>query len=400
MKVLVILGIASLLVLSESVADAAQSVHFLVHVPADTLASDSIFVAGSLTSVGGWKADGLKLVRQIDGTYAADIDLDSGQTLEFKITRGSWANVEKNADGSERVNRLATIDPSTKQIEITVECWANGKAATAPSSTVVGQLELRRIESKSLGESRTIRVWLPAGYDADSSARYGVLYMQDGQNCFDQATSAFGHEWQIDETLTSLIADKKIPPLIVVGVDNSPINRINEFTYDTDSRHPGGGGGEHYSAFLLSEVKPFVDQTYRTRPDRDHTMIGGSSLGGLISLDIARRHPDIFGGIIAMSPSLWWADEALTRRIEVDAGGLCGTTIWLDIGSREDRPLAGDADPENQRTVEQAQRLDASLTREGIVHRLTIDHQHAEHNEVSWASRFPKAIEYLMEMKR
>jgi predicted alpha/beta superfamily hydrolase len=375
---------------------AAQKVRIVVRVPADTPATDSVYVAGSLLNIGGWRADGVKLAREADNAYIGNIDLEAGQTLNFKITRGSWQTVEKSADGSERPNRTVLVDTTTRQIDVTVDRWASD-GLSSQQSTVVGNLKLHKIDSRVLKQSRTIRVWLPPGYDANVNLRYSVLYMHDGQNCFDRATSAFGNEWEIDETLTKLINDKRVPPMIVVGIDNGLANRIKEYTYSADPER-GGGQGATYAEFLLTEVKPFVDKTYRARLGRDSTFLGGSSLGGLISLDIARRHPDTFGGVIAMSPTIWWAGQALTQDIERNAGGLAGTRVWIDMGLRESIPLsaAGTADIQSQRYVAAARRLDEALAKHRIDHRLVIDDQHAGHNEPAWASRFPQAIAYIV----
>lgn len=370
---------------------AAQKVRVVVKVPGDTPANDPVYIAGSLPSVGNWKPDGVKLARRPDGSYAGDLDLEPGQTLEFKINRGTWETVEKNADGSERANRSVAIDASTKQIDVTVDRWASGAAPAAKASTVVGTLKLHTIDSVPLKLPRTIRVWLPPGYDADPNDRFDVLYMHDGQNCFDRATSAFGNEWEIDETLTKLIAEKQIRPIIVVGIDNGLTNRINEYTYTADPKHGGGGAATH-AQFLLDEVKPLVEKTYRTNTGKGHTFIGGSSLGGVISLEVARRHPNTFGGVIAMSPAIWWADQSLTKDIEADAAGLAGTRVWIDMGTRE---RMGD---EKDRFVEDERRLDAALAKHAVEHRLVIE-EGAEHNEPAWARRFPEAVTYVLHSK-
>ena len=367
-------------------AHAAQPVEFVVRVPADTPAGESICLAGSLSAAGGWKPDGVKLSRQADGVYSATLDLEIGQTLEFKITRGTWATVEKAADGAERPNRSLKVDASTRRIEVTVERWANGPAAR--QSTIVGTLKLHKIDSKVLGQARTIRVWLPSANDEAADARYPVLYMHDGQNCFDRATSAFGNEWEIDETLTRLIAAKTIPPLIVVGIDNGLGNRPNEYTFEADATRGGGHGADHAN-FLLKEVKPFVEKTYRVQTDKAHTFVGGSSLGGLDSLELARRHPETFGGVLAMSPTIFWADGAVMKAIDKDASALKNTRIWLDMGTREGTPS------QSEKYVEQIRQLSAALDRQNITHHLEID-DGAAHNEPAWSKRFERAITWLM----
>src|SRR3954467_10263701 len=132
-------------------AHARQPVKIIARIPADTPAVDSIYLAGSLPAAGAWKPDGVKLSRQADGVYTATLDLEIGQTLEFKITRGTWATVEKTGDGAERPNRSLSIGASTKQIELTVERWAN--SAAVRQSTVIGRLDLHKIDSKILGQS-------------------------------------------------------------------------------------------------------------------------------------------------------------------------------------------------------------------------------------------------------
>ena len=369
--------------------------HFplIVHVPADTPASASVFVAGSLPGVGSWKADGIQLARAADGTYSGDLALDAGQTLDYKFTCGSWDAVEKAADGSDRANRQLSVGTTTTPITATVERWAS---EPAKANTVVGTLRIVQVPAAGLHGTRTIRVWLPPGYD-DTAAepRFPVLYLQDGQNCFDRATSAYGSEWQVDETLTRLIADGAVPPLIVVGIDNAGVDRTREYTFDVDPQD-GGGDGAAYADLVLHAIAPFVEKTYRVLTGPAHTFIGGSSLGALVSLEIARRHPGVFGGVLAVSPSLWWDNQTTIDDLAKNPAGLVGTRVWIDIGTREVVPLApaGSLDPQNQLAVDEARRLDVVLRSAGIEARLTVD-EGAQHNELAWAKRFPTAVVYL-----
>lgn len=373
----------------------AHRVRVVVHVPEGTPVGESVYLTGSLESVGEWRADGVKLARQSDGTYAGEIEVEVGETLEFKFNRGGWETVEKNANGSDRENRKVRVEAGTTVIDAKVDRWTeagDGRAAKAAkrASTVVGELRIYALESVVLKSTRTIRVWLPPGYEEKGTAKYDVLYLHDGQNCFDEATSSFGSEWRVDETLTRLIGEKKVRPIIVVGVDNGP-GRIGEYTYTTDAGHAGGGRGAEYARFLMDEVMPLVEKACRVERGPGHTFIGGSSLGGLVSLEIARRNAGVFGGVIAMSPSLWWAKEAMTGEVERDVGGLTGTRVWVDTGTEE-----GEAGEGQQRNVDAARRLDAALTARGVEHRLTVDAVHTKHNEAAWAARFPAAIEYLL----
>jgi predicted alpha/beta superfamily hydrolase len=146
-------------------------------------------------------------------------------------------------------------------------------------------------------------------------------------------------------------------------------------------------------------VKPFVEKHYRVETGPAHTFLGGSSLGGLISLEIARRHPGNFGGVIAMSPAIRWADEVFLTEVEQGTGGLAGARVWIDMGARENLPVAANEKQEaqNAQLVAAARRLDATLTKLRVKHSLLIDEEHAEHNEPAWASRFPQAITYILD---
>ncbi len=366
----------------------------IVHVPTDTPASASVFLAGSLPSVGSWKADGVQMARADDGTYSGSVALEPGQTLGYKFTCGSWDAVEKAPDGSDRANRVVNVSTTAAPITATVELWA-GESIKA--NTVVGTLQIAWVPAAGLHGPRTLRVWLPPGYDAgDWQTRFPVLYLQDGQNCFDRATSAYGSEWQVDETLTRLIGDGSVPPVIAVGIDNVGVDRTREYTFDVDPQD-GGGDGAAYADLVLHGIMPFVEREYRVQTGPAHTFIGGSSLGALISLEIARRHPGVFGGVLVMSPALWWDNQTTIADTAADPSGLAGTRVWIDIGTREVVPLAppGSMDPQNQLAVDEARRLDAVLKSAGVKERLTVD-EGAQHNEIAWAKRFPAAIGYLL----
>ena len=355
-----------------------RAVRVVVRVPAGT--DGAVYLAGSLAAVGGWRADGVRLDRLPDGTVAGTVELPVGAELQFKLTRGTWDTVERRADGADRDNRTATIAADTDRIDVTVDRWAAGPA-TRPAATVVGRLELHVIQSVALRGPRTVRVWLPPGDDAKPR---GVLYLFDGQNLFDRRTAAFGREWEVDETLKRLTAAGAVPPLIVVGLDNGP-DRLAEYTFDADAAHGGGGRGAATAAFLLDKVMPWVTRTYQPvgRP-----MLGGSSLGGLLALDVARRHPGTFAGVAAVSPSLWWDHEATLSALAVDPSPLVGTRVWLDVGTAEEPGADGAAD------VERVRRLAAALDRGGVAHRLVVE-PGAHHDEAAWAGRFPALITYL-----
>ncbi|MEN9443740.1 MAG: hypothetical protein RIS47_630 [Bacteroidota bacterium] len=161
-------------------------------------------------------------------------------------------------------------------------------------------------------EPRNVEVWLPSGYSRTDSTRYAVIYMQDGQNLFDDNDAIGKVEWGVDEALTRLANEGKIRPCIVVGIWNTRF-RYCEYlpqqafkTFDTLAQHEivetyGKLQSDNYLRFIVEELKPFIDTTFRTRPDRDNTFVIGSSMGGLISAYALARYPDVFGGAACLS---------------------------------------------------------------------------------------------------
>jgi predicted alpha/beta superfamily hydrolase len=240
--------------------------------------------------------------------------------------------------------------------------------------------------SRILGGKRRIWVCLPPSYDSDPERRFPVLYLQDGQNVFDGATAFLaGHEWEADETAERLIEQGRIEPLIIVAVDNAGARRVDEYTPAPDARDHGGGA-DLYGRMLVEELKPWVDQTWRTRADREDTGIGGSSLGALVSLWVGFSHPEIFGKIAALSPSVWWDDGYILRFVAA-LPEKPDTRIWVDIGTEE-----------GGRSLEDARRLrDALLARgwrEGGDLRY-VEAEGARHGETAWARRLPEVLQFL-----
>jgi predicted alpha/beta superfamily hydrolase len=183
--------------------------------------------------------------------------------------------------------------------------------------------------SLRLETARDLIVYLPPGYGT-SDARYPVFYLQDGQNLFDPLTSYAG-DWGLVETLNQLTPNQVQP--ILVGIPNMGRRRRYEYSPFRDIIH-GGGGGDRYLAFVVETVKPLVDASFRTRPERPYTVIAGSSLGGLISLYGLLRHADVFGAAGVQSPALWFADGAVLKFVEQSAAPVTGR-VHLDVGTEE-----------------------------------------------------------------
>jgi len=166
---------------------------------------------------------------------------------------------------------------------------------------------------------RSLSVWLPRQYHDQPERHFPVIYMQDGQNLFDE-TIAIENSWKLDETAQRLMDEGKIQPAIIVGIWNSWIRRLdyfpqkaaNYFSAEDESiiniaKQELGDPvdvpwqGDAYLKFIVEEVKPYVDSHYRTLPQREHTMVGGSSYGGLISLYALTEYPQIFSAAACLS---------------------------------------------------------------------------------------------------
>jgi len=236
---------------------------------------------------------------------------------------------------------------------------------------------------------RNIHIYLPPDYYQDRSKRFPVLYMQDGQNLFNPRTSFAGVAWQIDKTAQELILKKKISSLIIVGIDNSGEQRINEYTPIASNKT--GGKADKYSQMLIYELKPFIDHHYRTLPEREFTGLGGSSLGGLFSLYLGIKRPDVFSRLAIMSPSLWWADGFILREV-LALPSKQKLRVWLDIGKREGRYIKN-----------QARLLQKIMIKKGwkkhrndkLADFRYLEAPKAGHNEFSWGERFGKVLKFL-----
>ncbi len=261
--------------------------------------------------------------------------------------------------------------------------------------TVVGNVKLLRdLESPRLGNRRDVLVYLPPSY-GEGSRRYPVLYLHDGQNLFDAATS-FAGEWQVDETMEAM--SQEGIEAIVVGIPNAGVARLDEYSPFHEPSY-GGGLGDHYLSFIIRTVKPLIDADFRTQPGREQTGIMGSSMGGLISLYAFFRHPEIFGFAGAMSPSLWFAHGAIYDF--VNSAPFTPGRIYMDAGTREQSSGSSWAKipSRSRRYYASVRRMQRSLTKKGYRPRQTllyVEDKWGRHEEAAWARRLPKAIRFLL----
>ena len=254
--------------------------------------------------------------------------------------------------------------------------WISYDEYRRAGHTATGEVRvLRDLYSPQLDNRRDVLVYLPPTHAA-GDRRFPVLYMQDGQNLFDRGTAFGGNEWQVDETLEALSAEGLAA--IVVGLPHAGEARIPEY-----SPFPGFGQprGDAYLAFLIDTVKPLVDATFRTRPERDHTGLAGSSMGGLISLYGFFRHPGVFGLVGSLSPSFWYTRGAIFDF--VSAAPLVPGKIYLDNGTRENSAAGME-----RLLVRKGYQLGRNL--------LYVKEDCAHHTETAWARRLPNALRFLL----
>jgi predicted alpha/beta superfamily hydrolase len=210
--------------------------------------------------------------------------------------------------------------------------------------------------------------------------------MHDGQNLFDADTSFIrGHYWRLGETADGLIEAGAIEPLIIVGIYNAGEKRIDEYTPVRDKRL-GGGKADRYGRMIVEELKPFIDAGYRTLPGAEHCGMGGSSLGGLVTLYLGLRYPDVFSRLALMSPSVWWRNRALLKRVAAIAQKPA-LRIWLDIGGKEAPRAVPDTRLLRDLLVQKGWLVGEDLS--------YLEVEAGEHTESAWAERVAPMLLFL-----
>lgn len=256
-------------------------------------------------------------------------------------------------------------------------------------STITGTVErLQALPSHFSAGSRELAVYLPPDYGKAAKRRYPVLYLQDGQNLFDPATAFQGNDWGLGSLADELVLGRKLTPLIVVGIYNSGEKRLAEYTHVRD-RAGRGGGASRYGRFVVEDLKPFIDGRYRTLPDSANTGLGGSSLGGLVTLYLGMKYHDVFGKLLVMSPSIWWANRAILKKVHT-IRRKANQRIWLDVGTAEDQ--------NPQLTVDDTIQLRDALVEKGweLGKDLTfVIDVGGTHNEKAWGHRMRDALPFL-----
>ena len=270
---------------------------------------------------------------------------------------------------------------------------AGSISAAIRAAGATGDLRLHEFRSRIFKNTRFLRVWLPPAYDDEqnSGRYYPVLYLNDGQNLFESSTAFGGVEWGVDETADRKIREGAVPPMIIVGMDNTGKDRLREYMPHR-SMHPRmlRVQGRHYPDFLIKEVMPFIESSYRVATSPENTGLGGSSLGALIALYTAIARPGVIGRLLLESPSLWASNRQMIKDSRLVR--IWPEKIFLAAGTAE----AGNA--ERSRTVVDDVRELAAIMRRAVLSeqrlRMVIT-QGAGHTESAWGERFPEALQFL-----
>lgn len=354
----------------------AEEVTIIVKsIPANTPEGNQIYLAGTFNS---WNPGSSDYILEPNEDGDPEIVLQGEGTISFKFTRGSWQTVEGNENGGYLPNRSFTFGTADTLL-VNILSWEDiggGNSTAAENVFVISTA----FEMPQLNRTRRIWVYLPPDYET-SELNFPVLYMHDGQNLFDQATS-FAGEWEVDETLNELFNEGKTVP-IVVGIDNGGGDRIDEYTPWINSQY-GGGDGDLYADFIAETLKPYIDENYRTLSGREHTGVMGSSLGGLISFYIAHKYQDMFSKAGVFSPSFWFSDSVYN--FASVTGKNYPMKYYIMGGSNESSGL-----------VAQMQVMVDTLLSIGFqeeeVSMLVVPG--GQHNEALWRAQFGPAYEWL-----
>ena len=332
------------------------------------------------------------LKKHADGTYTTRVLLEDvpSDRLEFKFTRGSWQTSECTAEGRLVGPRLGQLNRDT-----TITCRIDGWRDDFPPSTASANVHLldSAFYIPQLDRHRKVWIYLPEDY-ATSDKRYPVLYMHDGQHLFDEATSQgrIGPiEWGVDETI-----DAATEKCIVVAVNHQAdyADRVPEFLFRPNDDYPAVEGPQ-YLAFIAETLKPYIDTHYRTLPDKAHTGLAGSSLGGLITLYGGLAYPDVFGAVGVFSPSIWMDANNVTHELTSleNTASIRQQRYYFYAGTSENRLKPDGTFVDMNADAQQAMALLKKVA--GPETELAI-REHGRHGALDWRKAFPAFFQWFM----
>jgi predicted alpha/beta superfamily hydrolase len=309
--------------------------------------------------------------------YKFPHDFDYPQQLLYKFTKGDWSEVEINIEGNRTENRSTLLHTGIQKEHVARwrKNWLPFKQSFLPQVQLISD----EFEIPQLNKTRKIWALLPHDYD-NSSESYPVMYLQDAQNLFNESAE-FGN-WEIDKKL-AVMSEYKIGKIIVIAIEHAEEDRILE--YNVGKTVLGKGQGKKYIRFVTETLKPFVDSNFRTKKEREFTGIGGSSMGGLVSIFSGLKNPEVYGKLMIFSPSLWVVPEL---KITAKKENTSDVKIYLYAGGEESKNLLAEVKKFHQDLISKefitdSSQINLSINRKG------------KHTETYWSDEFPKAIEWL-----
>ncbi|MDZ7764677.1 MAG: alpha/beta hydrolase-fold protein [Melioribacteraceae bacterium] len=312
-----------LLLIGELVAQTdSVNVKFIVYTTDRIADSSSIYVAGNNPQFGSWSPGKVMLTRLDDTTFLGHFKFAQNESLEFKFTRGSWSNEAVSKGGKILKNHTLRVANDTV-LTFNISHWKD-EFEYEVQGQITGEVNyIEQIKTRDELLPRDVIIWTPPNYHKNFDQSYPVLYMHDGQNIVDPATSSFGVDWQVDETADSLISNNIIEPIIIVGIYSTD-NRFVEYS-ENDT-------GYAYIDFIVEDLKPLIDTNYRTKPDRINTAIAGSSMGGLISFMAAWERPEIFSKAACLSPAFKIRNFDFVDNVQSYSGVKKEIQLYIDNG--------------------------------------------------------------------
>lgn len=337
-----------------------------------------VYISGNFNS---WHTQDKDFLMEKTGNnsyhYTFPNDFDYPEELLYKFTKGDWSEVEIDAHGNRTENRLAKNHTGIQNEHVARwrRNWLPFKQSFLPQVLLISD----EFEIPQLNKTRKIWALLPHDYDK-SSERYPVMYLQDAQNLFNEAAQ-YGN-WEIDKKL-AVMSEYKIGKIIIIAIEHAEEDRIKE--YNVGKTVLGKGQGKKYIRFVTETLKPFVDSNFRTKTEREHTGIGGSSMGGLVSIFSGLRYPQVYGKLMVFSPSLWVVPKL---KIDSDSTNTDDAKIYLYAGGDESDTMIEHVksfkeDMISSEFVKDKKKINLSINMKG------------KHNETYWSDEFPKAIEWL-----
>ncbi len=338
---------------------------------------DSVFIAGNFN---GWNPSVTGVAfSKINGADFIVVENLKAGNHQFKFTRGGWQSAECNTNGNAIENRQIDLLSDTI-VEVSIQGWQDDFPVAERKHTVSPNVRIMdtAFPMPQLETTRRIWLYLPSGY-AKSKKHYPVMYMHDGQNIFDDYTAGFG-EWGVDECADSMIRKGK-PACIIVGIDNGP-NRMNEYN-PYDFKGFGKGTGDQYLEFIVKNLKPFIDQHYRTLTTSENTIIAGSSMGGLISYYAMLKYPEVFGKGGIFSPAFWTAREI--KKLTDISGDKVKGTVFFYIGGLEGEQYVADMKEITEKLGENSK---------AFIY--TVNDPNGAHNEAAWRKWFHEFYKWVL----